>query len=93
MKLSEILCTYNREVAYLLSERDNVNALYLCDELYNYLKFHPKEKTMINYAAFRMLLLNYISTLLNSAQLRKAETVMSEYEILKKNVLLLKRKN
>lgn len=44
MKLSEILCTYNREVAYLLSERDNVNALYLCDELYNYLKFHPKEK-------------------------------------------------
>lgn len=48
---------------------------------------------MINYAAFRILLLNYISTLLNSAQLRKAETVMSEYEMLKKNVLLLKRKN
>ena len=89
MKLSEILCTYNREVAYLLSERDNVNALYLCDELYNYLKFHPKEKTMINYAAFRILLLNYISTLLNSAQLRKAETVMSEYEMLKKKCSII----
>lgn len=89
MNLSEILCTYNREVAYLLSERDNVNALYLCDELYNYLKFHPKEKTMINYAAFRILLLNYISTLLNSAQLRKAETVMSEYEMLKKKCSII----
>ena len=40
MKLSEILCTYNREVAYLLSERDNVNALYLCDELYTLIPQH-----------------------------------------------------